>query len=805
LDLIEPTVSIMKDLPQYELLSAYLDGELTAAEQAEVECLLATNPTARQLFDELHALSTTLQALPQQKLGEDLSQKVLRIAERRMLTEGEPDRPEVSPDAPVPLTRAIFQRFLTRRAVVWAGMAVAIAVMISIHDRQQQAHRANQADREVAVADLDKKPLKSKIGTAAGETVQPTTIGPAYGVPPGSSTIAPSRTTGNATALSPASSLGADKTPEKSSEKSPAKLAEKKSDEHYFAGKAGDAEENKQPVASKDQGLARYSSPLKKLAPIKARPSTESVGGMGGGAGFGGGMGIGKGIPADQFAAPKKRGAAKGGDGETNDYNFTEKYAPKKGKAEGENDVQNWSAPNEKAAGEDAFVQSGRESIRQKTNSKAGKAEELLVVHCDISPEAAKNKAFDKLLDANGIKQIPLPAGNAAPVNRRADGDHLTLASETIEISVEATPAQIKATLAGFAAQPDMFLTVSVEPLQHDTIAKERLSQFAVVDPGMTNSFKARKFFGFHETGALPSKSDKDGNQQQTNRLNKSFGDERGLDAFAELGDQAAEARNADQSRETSKSEKTPSELPVQTAKAKDAGQSVKMPGVQKAPAALSPQATEAQNADSSKAAKQADPVPATPSMPPAKEKKADRPQYKPQAGEKLDEPSPPSPEEKKSEKPRDEVGGIKPSEKPSPLQAQAEFEDVAKEKANAPEAPAKPSLPKLQADGVDRPNDLAKTEQASPNRPSSKADTDWTENSGTDYGGTAGRVQSLYSYQRSLQASPKQRVLFVLHIAGGERPPVAASEVRAQEKREAARATEPASPPATQPNPSKE
>ena len=43
----------MNDLPENELLSAYLDGELSAAEQAEVERLLATNPAARQLLDEL--------------------------------------------------------------------------------------------------------------------------------------------------------------------------------------------------------------------------------------------------------------------------------------------------------------------------------------------------------------------------------------------------------------------------------------------------------------------------------------------------------------------------------------------------------------------------------------------------------------------------------------------------------------------------------------------------------------------------------------------------------------------------------
>ena len=80
----------MHDLSKNELLSAYLDGELTADEQAETARLLASSPAARQLLDELRAVSATLQSLPRQKLGEDLSQQVLCIAERRMLTDAEP-------------------------------------------------------------------------------------------------------------------------------------------------------------------------------------------------------------------------------------------------------------------------------------------------------------------------------------------------------------------------------------------------------------------------------------------------------------------------------------------------------------------------------------------------------------------------------------------------------------------------------------------------------------------------------------------------------------------------------------------
>ena len=50
----------MSDVPETELFSAYLDGELTADEQVRVEQVLATSPAARQLFEELRALGSDL-------------------------------------------------------------------------------------------------------------------------------------------------------------------------------------------------------------------------------------------------------------------------------------------------------------------------------------------------------------------------------------------------------------------------------------------------------------------------------------------------------------------------------------------------------------------------------------------------------------------------------------------------------------------------------------------------------------------------------------------------------------------------
>ena len=71
--------------PSDQLISAYLDGEVSAEERAAVERLLAQSEPARRLLDELRSLQSDLHALPQEKLGPDFAASVLRQAERAML------------------------------------------------------------------------------------------------------------------------------------------------------------------------------------------------------------------------------------------------------------------------------------------------------------------------------------------------------------------------------------------------------------------------------------------------------------------------------------------------------------------------------------------------------------------------------------------------------------------------------------------------------------------------------------------------------------------------------------------------
>jgi hypothetical protein len=63
-----------------ELLSAYLDGELTPAERVQVEARLASDPHVRQLLDELRVLSGEVRALPRYSVGAGFSQRVIAAA-----------------------------------------------------------------------------------------------------------------------------------------------------------------------------------------------------------------------------------------------------------------------------------------------------------------------------------------------------------------------------------------------------------------------------------------------------------------------------------------------------------------------------------------------------------------------------------------------------------------------------------------------------------------------------------------------------------------------------------------------------
>jgi hypothetical protein len=120
--------------PEEEMLSAYVDGELTGPERAEVEAWLTTDAAARHLLDELRAVRDLVGALPHQHLTEDLSASVLELAERRMLSEPAP----AVESTPAPFFwSGSARRFLGRRALTWAALAVGLALVIALSPRER--------------------------------------------------------------------------------------------------------------------------------------------------------------------------------------------------------------------------------------------------------------------------------------------------------------------------------------------------------------------------------------------------------------------------------------------------------------------------------------------------------------------------------------------------------------------------------------------------------------------------------------------------------------------------------------------
>ena len=128
-----------------ELLSAYLDGEVTAEERVLVEQRLAESAEFRQLHDELKALRTKLEAAFRYKLNEDLAPIVLRRAEKSMLAMSAlSDLAAASEDKKVSLSdrTAIKERAMrVARLLRWSIVAVAaaIAIMVFNPNREQQA------------------------------------------------------------------------------------------------------------------------------------------------------------------------------------------------------------------------------------------------------------------------------------------------------------------------------------------------------------------------------------------------------------------------------------------------------------------------------------------------------------------------------------------------------------------------------------------------------------------------------------------------------------------------------------------
>lgn len=110
-----------------ELLSAYIDGELTEAERAQVEAWLADDPRARSLLEELQGVSAAVKSLPKATLATDLSETILaKVASGTNASDAN------TRDAGLTLPDRDPQRRFTGRGLWWSAAAIAAAIAVAL-------------------------------------------------------------------------------------------------------------------------------------------------------------------------------------------------------------------------------------------------------------------------------------------------------------------------------------------------------------------------------------------------------------------------------------------------------------------------------------------------------------------------------------------------------------------------------------------------------------------------------------------------------------------------------------------------
>jgi len=127
-----------------ELLSAYVDDELTVEERALVVARLRTDPQAAQMVEELRALSSAIKSLPRESLGRDLRASVQAEAEEAKAEATPPDVLDVAPP---------FGRWAGyRRGLAWSAVAIAATLLLMVVVPEETARDAGTvakvSDRE---------------------------------------------------------------------------------------------------------------------------------------------------------------------------------------------------------------------------------------------------------------------------------------------------------------------------------------------------------------------------------------------------------------------------------------------------------------------------------------------------------------------------------------------------------------------------------------------------------------------------------------------------------------------------------
>ncbi len=131
----------------YELISAYIDGEVSADEQARVEQLLSGSDECRQLCDELLAIRGNLQLLPSYKIGDGFHDRIVALIEE---SAGTPPVATLSAPRPAATTPETHPRRLVVGAV---SLIVTVAAVVAL-----MFHLASRSADDLAQPPADATP-----------------------------------------------------------------------------------------------------------------------------------------------------------------------------------------------------------------------------------------------------------------------------------------------------------------------------------------------------------------------------------------------------------------------------------------------------------------------------------------------------------------------------------------------------------------------------------------------------------------------------------------------------------------------
>jgi anti-sigma factor RsiW len=242
-----------------ELLSAFIDGELSDAERAAVEARLATDPDAQQLVHQLRSVSQSVQRLPLESVGRDLSEAILRRAAALKPTPSAHSSSSGLPKADDSVATAGL--FHSRRPWIWASLAVAAGLMIMVFQRgaeneklpavAQSRGRSTPGEAERGPQEKDGAPLGVfRKEVSPQMATDPLPVAKSEAAPPSESMDDPAA----APATSPAP-------------KSPADQAAVPSDSRFGYGVAVDRLEENRQVTLGARPLPASPSPMRSDAP----------------------------------------------------------------------------------------------------------------------------------------------------------------------------------------------------------------------------------------------------------------------------------------------------------------------------------------------------------------------------------------------------------------------------------------------------------------------------------------------------------------------------------------------------------